>query len=126
MLGLRIKYMRQQVGITQKQLAQSISVAPSTVGQYEQGSREPSIDILIRIAKTLNISLDYLLTGEEYKNNTHEPILKPLTGQEGLNELIIHFLGEEWSPAIDLSIKNYNAIAVETIKNKYLRKINGG
>ena len=122
MLSNRIKYLRQQRGITQKQLAQAISVAPSTVGQYEQGSREPKMDILICIAKALNVSLDYLLTGEEYKGDSYKPILKPLTGQEGLNALVIHFLGEEWSPNGDFTTKEINAIAVHEIKNKYRRR----
>jgi transcriptional regulator with XRE-family HTH domain len=51
--------------LTQAHLAEAIGVTPSTVSQYLSGSALPRIDILARLATSLNVSADYLLFGEE-------------------------------------------------------------
>ena len=65
MLSKRIKILRINAGMNQSQLAEKINVAPSTVGMYEQGRRTPSIDMIILIARTFGVSLDYLIMGSE-------------------------------------------------------------
>lgn len=64
MLGLRIAALRQKQGLSQAELARRIHVSASSVGMYEQGRREPSLAILVDLAKQLKVSTDYLLTGE--------------------------------------------------------------
>ena len=63
MLGARIIALRKSAGWNQAELAQRLQISPSAVGMYEQGRREPSADILVRMAKVLGVSVDYLLTG---------------------------------------------------------------
>ena len=63
MLGARIAALRRQAGMNQAQLAAVIRVSPSAVGMYEQGRREPSAEILVRLAQAFQVSLDYLITG---------------------------------------------------------------
>ena len=47
MLGSRIASLRHKAKLSQKKLAERLHISPSAVGMYEQGRREPSIDILI-------------------------------------------------------------------------------
>lgn len=47
--------------ISNKQLAQKIFVAPSTISSYRTGHRIPNIEQLILISTTLQVSSDYLL-----------------------------------------------------------------
>ncbi len=47
--------------MTQKKLAMDLNIAPSTVGSYVQGVREPDFSILVRIAAYFHVSTDYLL-----------------------------------------------------------------
>jgi len=61
MLGTRIAVMRQRAGLSQAALAAKINVSTSAIGMYEQGRREPSMSILVRIAQELHVSTDYLL-----------------------------------------------------------------
>ena len=63
MLGARIAALRRAAGWNQAELAQRLQISSSAVGMYEQGRREPSAEILVRMAKTLGVSVDYLLTG---------------------------------------------------------------
>ncbi len=64
MLGTRIAVLRRAAGLSQGQLAAQLQVSPSTVGMYEQGRREPSVDILVAMARTFGVTVDYLLTGQ--------------------------------------------------------------
>ena len=59
--GKRIKQLRKQKQLTQEQLAKRLWVTKSIISAYESGSRFPSLDILINLAYTLNVSTDYLL-----------------------------------------------------------------
>ena len=63
MLGARIGALRRQRGLSQAQLALRLGISASAVGMYEQGRREPSADILVAMARELEVTTDYLLTG---------------------------------------------------------------
>ena len=47
--------------MSQSELGRIISVAPSTIGMYEQGRRIPEVPTLKKIASFFNVSVDYLL-----------------------------------------------------------------
>lgn len=64
MLGMRIAILRISKGWSQAELARRIGVSASAVGMYEQGRREPSLGLLVRLAQELGAAIDYLLTGE--------------------------------------------------------------
>ncbi len=63
MLGARIAALRRGLGWSQGQLAQFLQVSPSAVGMYEQGRREPSLEILVALSRVFHVTVDYLLTG---------------------------------------------------------------
>lgn len=75
MLGIRIAIMRISKGWSQAELARRIGVSTSAVGMYEQERREPSLDLIVRLAQELGVTTDYLLTGEP-------PAAVPLTTPE--------------------------------------------
>ena len=64
-IGQRIKEMREVRGFTQKQLADLIGVAQNTISQYENGTAKTSIEIIVKLAKVLDTTTDYLLRGIE-------------------------------------------------------------
>ena len=65
MLGARIAQLRRGAGLSQAELARRLRVSPSAVGMYEQGRREPAVDILIAMADIFGVTIDYLLTGKD-------------------------------------------------------------
>ena len=55
-MGIRVALLRLQKYLSQVELGRQSGVSASAIGMYEQGRREPSLDLLA--------SYDYLLTGE--------------------------------------------------------------
>ena len=64
MLNIRLAFLRIGKGWSQAELARRIGVSASAVGMYEQGRREPSLSIVVQLAREFGVSTDYLLTGE--------------------------------------------------------------
>ena len=64
MLGARIAALRRDRGLSQAELAHRLGISPSAVGMYEQGRREPSIELLVEMAGEFRVSTDFLLTGK--------------------------------------------------------------
>ena len=56
MLGARIAALRRAAGWSQGELAQVLQVSPSAVGMYEQGRREPSLEILVAMSRAFSVS----------------------------------------------------------------------
>lgn len=64
MLGERIAALRRRAGLSQAELAERLQISASAMGMYEQGRREPSVDTLVALARELDVSTDFLLTGK--------------------------------------------------------------
>ncbi|WP_309485614.1 helix-turn-helix domain-containing protein [Bacillus amyloliquefaciens] len=64
MLGKRITSLRKQARLTQEGLAKELNITRSALSQYELGTREPNYDLLIKIADYFDVSIDFLLRGE--------------------------------------------------------------
>jgi len=58
--GATIKKLRERNKLTQTELAQVLNISKSMVSSYETGQRSPSYDVLIKIARFFNVSMDYL------------------------------------------------------------------
>ena len=56
-----LKELRMQKSLTQEQLAKRLWLTKSIVSAYELGTRFPSLDVLIKLSYTFNVSTDYLL-----------------------------------------------------------------
>ena len=69
MFCTNIASLRKEKGISQKHLAEVLNISTSTLGMWEIGKREPSIDKLIEISDYFDVSIDYLIRG-----NRNSPI----------------------------------------------------
>lgn len=56
----RIRDAREALGMTQRELAASASIAPGSLSAYENGNQSPPVDVAARLAKALKVSLDWL------------------------------------------------------------------
>lgn len=57
---MRIKELREQRNIQQRELASYLGISPNTLSQYENYKREPGSDIITKIADFFNVSIDYI------------------------------------------------------------------
>lgn len=58
---------RVQLGMNQTELAKKIGVTPTTIWLYERGEATPKIDIALRLAKVLGMTIEQLV-GEDPPN----------------------------------------------------------
>ncbi|MDU6361045.1 MAG: helix-turn-helix transcriptional regulator [Clostridiales bacterium] len=68
-LSERLKFIRNESGLLQKDIAKKLNITPSAYGFYEQGKRIPDSNTLNDIAKIFNVSLDYLMGVSDIKTS---------------------------------------------------------
>lgn len=57
----RLKQLRKERNINQRELSEYLKVAPSTISMYENGQREPNFEVLEVLADFFNVDMNYLL-----------------------------------------------------------------
>ena len=63
--GERIKTARLKKNLSQEQLGLLVGVSDVSICGYEKGIRKPTIDKLIKLAETLDVTLEYLLAKDK-------------------------------------------------------------
>lgn len=61
MLGIRINDLRRCRGWSQVELANRLGISKQTVSNWENDNIQPSIEMLVRLAKLFDVTTDYLL-----------------------------------------------------------------
>ncbi len=61
----RIKLLREEFGYTQQDLANKLQCSKSVIGLYENETRKPSLEVLVKLSQIFKCSIDYIL----YKTN---------------------------------------------------------
>ncbi|MBO6053849.1 MAG: helix-turn-helix domain-containing protein [Clostridia bacterium] len=64
----RIKQLRKEKSISQVKLAEVLGVHQTAISQWETGRTNPDLDTAKKLAAYFNVTLDYLLAGEEFRN----------------------------------------------------------
>jgi len=73
-IGANIKHFRKERGLTQKQLAAMLGVAPNTVAQYELGISQPKLEQLQKIGEVLHVSVvSFFPDGWDYLSQGNTP-----------------------------------------------------
>jgi len=81
--GGRIKSLREMSGLSQEEFGKKIDTKLSAISMWERDQRKPdSHELLYRIAKEFNVTLDWLLTGEESTFKPPITDLKTLKGSD--------------------------------------------
>jgi len=65
MKGLRI--VRKERNLNQLKVAMDLNISREALSHYENGKREPSLDMLNKMSEYFNVSIDYLINGEEFR-----------------------------------------------------------
>jgi len=65
-LGTKLRQLRTEKGLRQDQLAALLGLNKTAISYYENDSRQPSNDVLIRLAGIFNVTTDFLLGCERH------------------------------------------------------------
>lgn len=133
MLGNRLKQLREEKGLLQKDIAKILNISTSAYGFYEQGKRDPDTETLTTLSNLFDVSVDYLLGITDVKNANKpnnltrrdlreiEKILeetkKELENAEGLM-----FSGQPATPEAIQSILDSMRIGMEIAKQRNKEK----
>lgn len=91
-LGSRLRALRKGKRINQSTLGKILGVSKVSVSGYENGTREPDITSLIKLADYFNVTVDYLINRNKLDINKNQPIMifdsDKLTDND-LNEIML-------------------------------------
>ncbi len=90
MIGRNVKMLREIRGLNQKELAELIGASTGTLSHIEKNTRQPSLDMLYKIADALNVSvLNLLLDEKEINRFFYDDIIQTYyPGSERLKEIL--------------------------------------
>ena len=79
----RLSALRKQRGLTQEALADLIGITKTQVYRYENGSSQPTLDVIKRLAVTLSVTTDQLI----FEENERQPDDSLMLLMEGVSRL---------------------------------------
>ena len=79
-IGQRIEFYRTKMGLNQKELAERLHLAKSTMSQYESDTRNPSDEIKLALCELFHITMDELM-GRKIKPEPKNGIAVPVLGK---------------------------------------------
>lgn len=88
--GKRIKEIRLKLGLTQVELSEKIDFTRTFISEIEIGNKQPSFNFLIALKEKLNVSSDYILSGEGEIFN-HQEIQNPQKSNKISNKNLTNF-----------------------------------
>lgn len=61
-----LREIRKSKNFSQVKVALDLNMSRETLSRYETGARNPSIEMLVKFSDYYNVSIDYLIRGEEF------------------------------------------------------------
>ena len=83
-IGERIIQLRKQKNLSQQELADKIGASRTIIGNYERNANTPSIEVLLKLAKVFDVSVDFLI-GEGELSSYDKAVLKRMEDIERLD-----------------------------------------
>ncbi len=125
-LSERLTELRNQKGLSKRELSLRFGLEQSTYGKYELGQRQPSLDVLQQLADFFEVSTDYLLGLTDNPSQKNEDTKKSLTNSEAfetfnkeLSKLDINIDdGKELETILNFIKNNESTIKILIEKNK--------
>ncbi|MBC3901500.1 helix-turn-helix domain-containing protein [Acetobacterium malicum] len=107
MLGNKLKQLREARCLTQADIAKGAGVSRERYNQYENNRRAPDYDTLVILAKSFNVSTDYLL------GNTDDPtpvrdVDQDLHDEHDYNQELDAFLKDDEMSSMFYDYKNWS------------------
>lgn len=118
-IGNKIKDLREQNNLTQKQLGEKIGVSAVSITRYEKGERTPGINRLKKIADIFDVDVNYFINYDNFQNlkSNKNELLKNLN----IDESIFNKLPDSFQ---DYTFIHFSDIPLNFLKlNNFLNKL---
>lgn len=86
-IGVFLKQLRNEKGITQEQLAEILGVSGRTVSRWETGNNLPDLSVLVQISEYYDVEIKEILNGERKSENMDSELKETLLKVADYNEL---------------------------------------
>lgn len=104
---MKIKFYREKMKLSQRELANKINTTQATLQRYESGVNEPNIETLIKLADFFQISLDDLVERESDTIN--------LNFYDGNKKALLKYLIQEDDKTIERTFDFYKGLKYEKL-----------
>lgn len=101
-VGARIRQRIAEMGITQADVARALGISQQRLGNYVNGKRPPDIETLVKVAKALNVSTDWLLGINESAPTDIKAVVLRLLELDGIPETRAQVIAEVAARALQL------------------------
>lgn len=117
-LSVRLKLLREEKELMQKEVASILNITTSAYGFYEQGKRVPTPEVLSKLSDLFEVSVDYLLGKTDVRTyNTSLNEVNDKLENNGLKTLAAHFDEEEFTEDDLDDIENFIKFIVSKKKS---------
>lgn len=86
-IGMFLKQLRNEKGITQEQLAEVLGVSGRTVSRWETGNNLPELNILVQISEFYDVEIKEILSGQRKNGNMNQELKETLLKVADYHEL---------------------------------------
>lgn len=122
-IASKIKELRNSCSLTQAEFAASLNTTQAALSGYERGDRTPSLDMLIAISETYNVSIDWLCNLTEKKNlsnklSTYSDLIRIIMSINDAPEITIDFFLQD-NKTTDFFEASYQSLVCE-INDKHM------
>lgn len=114
MFTKRLKSLRLEAGLTQKEVAQKLKIGQNSYSNWENGTRKPIFPTIEKLADFFNVSTDYLLGNTDIKGSPSKTDID----KEELKESLRHSLGYTGQPPTEEEVENMANAFLEYMANK--------
>lgn len=73
---LKLKKLRNEIGMSQKDLADKLGVSDTVIVNYENGKKTPNLKRLVQMAEILNCTLDEIIDLDKAIESYHDDLIK--------------------------------------------------
>jgi len=74
-IGHRLRQKRTELDLTREEFAELADIGAGYYGQLEVGTSQMSIDTLIKISRSMHLSLEYILFGTNHEPGNPDPVI---------------------------------------------------
>ncbi|GIN69579.1 hypothetical protein J14TS2_00540 [Bacillus sp. J14TS2] len=128
----RLENLRDKKGYSKKEMSHKLGFTDNVYGSYERGERRPSFEALIKLADIFDVSLDFLIRGTEYKEDSnltqYEKAVKDITNDlanKGIKSA--YFLqSQKWAILSEEDVKELNDHFEWIVEKARMRKYDSG